>query len=295
MDDSIDLFLSYMKHERHSSPCTLRAYGEDLVLFAGLLEDAGITSWETARYADLRQALAALQIRGLAPATIGRRLAALRALYRFLVRQGRLTSSPATALRGPRIGQPLPRVLPIEEIDALMSAPDLNSPGGLRDLAILELLYGAGLRVGELCSLDVGSVDMQRRRLRVVGKGNAERIVLFGRAARDALYSYLHEARPQVVTGQSGSALFLNTRGGRLTTRSVERIYDRYILEISARMKLSPHALRHSFATHLLDGGMDLRSVQELLGHKSLNTTQIYTHISTRRLQEVHARAHPRG
>lgn len=295
MDETIDLFLSYLKHERHSSPCTLRAYGEDLSLLASLLEEGNVHSWQSAQYADLRRILAGMKAGGLAAATIARRLAALRSFYRFLVRQGQVASNPAAALQAPRLAHALPRVLSVAEIDALMESPDTGTPLGLRDLVLLELLYGAGLRVSELCSLDLDAVDVVRRRVRIMGKGAKERSVIFGRAARDALLSYLKDARPQLASQLSGAALFLNYRGGRLTTRSVLRIYDKYVTDTAARLKLSPHALRHSFATHLLDNGMDLRSVQELLGHASLDTTQVYTHVSTARLQEAHAKAHPRG
>lgn len=295
MDEAIDLFLSYLEHERSASEHTLRAYAEDLTGIIDLMEEIGLSTWEEARYEDLRRVLVALQSRDLSPATVARRLASLRSFYRFLVRKGRLVSSPAAGLRGPRLPQSLPRVLRPAEIEALMESPDRDSPLGMRDSSILELLYGAGLRISELCALDIPSIDLDRRAVRVRGKGNRERVAPFGRAARDAMQSYLSDARPQLITSVSGDAVFLNARGGRLTTRSVERVYDRHIVNTAARLKLSPHALRHSFATHLLDGGMDLRSVQELLGHQSLNTTQIYTHVSARRLQEVHARAHPRS
>ena len=295
MDEDIDLFLSYLEHEKHASRCTLRAYGEDLAILASMMEDEGACSWVLASHTDLRRVLVRLQERGLAPASVNRRLAALRSFYQYLVKRGRLVVNPAAALRGPRMTRPLPHTLSQPEIDAVMESPDTSTPLGLRDLAILETLYGAGLRVSELCGLDLTSVDAARRRARVVGKGNKERLVPFGRAARDALLAYLEEGRPRIASPDSGKALFLNARGGRLTARSVERIYDATVAKAATRLKLSPHALRHSFATHLLDAGMDLRSVQQLLGHESLNTTQIYTHVSTQRLREVHAKAHPRS
>lgn len=236
----------------------------------------------------LRWYLASLWRKGLARATISRKLAALRSFYRYLARMGAVSSPAALDLATPKRDRPLPKFLEKDEAEALLNGPNETTPLGMRDRAILETLYGGGLRVGELVDLNLTDLNLARGQLRVMGKGRRERICLVGRRAVNALQLYLTEGRPKLKSPRSGDALFLNCQGGRLTARGVQMIVRKY-------GDVSPHALRHSFATHLLEGGADLRAVQELLGHASLSTTQIYTHVTAERLRSVYERCHPRA
>ena len=227
-----------------------------------------------------------------AKTTIARRLACLRSLFRYCVREELTTSNPAEALRTPRTGRKLPNLLSTEQIATLLEAPPANEAAGLRDRAILEVMYSAGLRVAELVSLNIENWERDADILRVIGKGRKERICPLGRYAVKALNNWL-EVREPDPKSKDANAIFLNRFGRRLTTRSIGRMLEKYLLETGLDRQATPHTLRHSFATHMLDGGADLRSVQELLGHKSLTTTQIYTHVSTRRMQETYENAHP--
>lgn len=291
MDRAIDGFLRYLKFERNASPLTLKSYAEDLAsLNDYFLDRVGhIPEPDQIGISMLRGYVTYLHECEYAKSTIARRLACLRSLFRFCVREGLSTSNPAQALRTPRTGRKLPGLLTAEQIATLLEAPPASEPSGLRDRAILETMYSAGLRVAELVSLNTDSWDRDSDVLRVIGKGRKERITPLGSYAVKALARWLdvREPAPHV------DAMFLNRFGKRLTTRSIGRMLEKYLLETGLDRHVTPHTLRHSFATHLLDGGADLRSVQELLGHKSLTTTQIYTHVSTRRLHETYEKAHP--
>lgn len=281
-------FLGYLKGERGASPHTIEAYERDLTQFFDFIDQwfpdtEGIVDVQL-----LRWYLASLWRRDLARTTISRKLAALRSFYRYLARIGAVTSPAALDLATPKKGQPLPKYLEKDEAEALLAKPNVTTPLGIRDRAILEILYGGGLRVGELVGLNLTNLDLTRGQLRVMGKGRRERICLVGKPAVKALRAYLAEGRPRLKSPKSEDALFLNSRGGRLTTRGVQMIVSKY-------GQVSPHNLRHSFATHLLEGGADLRTVQELLGHASLSTTQIYTHVTAERLQAVYDQCHPRA
>ena len=226
--------------------------------------------------------------------TIARRLASLRSFFRYCQREGLVTSNPAKSLRTPRIGRKLPHFLTADQIAELLESPPANEPEGLRDRAILETLYSAGLRVAELVGLNIGDWDRDSNVVRVFGKGKKERIAPIGRYAAKAIYQWLEVRQVSPEAGQEDQdAMFLNRFGTRLTTRSVGRMLEKYLKITGLDRLTTPHTLRHSFATHLLDGGADLRAVQELLGHKSLTTTQIYTHVSTKRLKETYEHAHP--
>ena len=246
----------------------------------------------------LREFVVSLHELHLAPATVARKLASVRGFCRYLARRGVVEPDPARPLRPPRPARRLPVRMEVEEVEALLRVPDRNTTLGCRDLAILELLYGAGLRVSELVRLDIGDVRARDRILRVLGKGRKERIVPFGEVPATALAAWM-QVRPLLIRGGGyRAALFLNFRGGRLSDRSVREIVRRYLPEadLSRLMgAVSPHTLRHAFATHLLDRGADLRSIQELLGHASLVTTQRYTQVSTARVFEVYQRSHPRS
>jgi integrase/recombinase XerC len=295
MDRSIDRFCCYLEIERNLSVHTLRAYRHDLLEFLRFVKsqtdtDAGPVTPERVDVLLLRRYLARLHKRNCRT-TIGRKLSAIRSFFRYLVRQGALQVNPAETVATPRRERYLPKVLTVDEMFALIQAAASDEPLTVRDRAILELFYSSGLRVGELAALDVGHVDLAEGLVRVRGKGDKERIVPVGRMARQALDRYL------VARGapRQDQPLFLNYRGERLSARSIERNLKKWLLHAGILKDASPHALRHSFATHLLDGGADLRAIQELLGHASLSTTQKYTQVSLDRLMDVYDRAHPRS
>ncbi|HEV8614613.1 MAG TPA: tyrosine recombinase XerC [Methylomirabilota bacterium] len=289
MKDPVTGFLRYLAVEKNASPHTLRSYRGDLTDFQRYLDATGGAAPAAADTRAVRGYLASLHARGLDAASVARRLAALRSFYRYLVRHGVLDRNPAREVRTPRLPRKLVSFLPIDEATALVDARALGGAERDRDVAILELLYASGLRVSELAGLDVDALDRDERRVRVLGKGRKERIVPFGSKAARALEAYLARR------GGERGALFRNQRGGRLTVRSVHAIVRRAARAARIDRRVSPHTLRHTFATHLLDGGADLRAIQELLGHASLSTTQRYTHVGTDQLMRVYDTAHPRA
>jgi integrase/recombinase XerC len=293
MRTAIDAFLRHLERERNVSPHTVRAYAADLAQFAHHLrrELCREPSPGDADHLAIRGFLAELHRRGLSKSSSARRLAGLRTFFRYLCREGRLESNPARLLATPRREKRIPAVLDETQVQALLDVPG-DALESVRARAILELLYATGTRCAELVSLDVSEVDLESRLVRVRGKGGRERIVLFGRRAQEALRAWLparERLRPRT------DALFLNARGGRLTDRSVRALVARRVGQVALTRRCSPHTLRHSFATHLLTRGADLRAIQELLGHASLGTTQRYTHVDTRHLLEVYRKAHPRA
>jgi integrase/recombinase XerC len=286
-------FLRHLERERNASPNTIRAYGEDIAQFAEHLrrELGRDPRPEDADHLAIRGFLAELHRRGLAKSSSARKLAGLRTFFRYLCREGRLETNPARVLATPRRDRRIPAVLDEAQVLALLDLPG-DGFAAVRGRAILELLYATGMRCAELVSLDVGEVDLGARMARVLGKGRKERVVLFGQRGEEALRAWLAERRrlrPRT------DALFLNARGGRLTDRSVRAQVARRVGQVALARRCSPHTLRHSFATHLLTRGADLRAIQELLGHASLSTTQRYTHVDTRHLLEVYRKAHPRA
>jgi integrase/recombinase XerC len=298
MRRQIAQFLRYLQVERGASPHTLKGYREDLVAAADYFaeEDGSSPEPATITAVELRGFLSALHEAGFAKTSIARKLASLRSFYRYGQREGWAASNPARALRNPRKGRSLPHFLTTDEIGKLLAAPPADSPMGLRDRAILETLYSAGLRVSELVGLSDGDVDMAQEVLRVRGKGRRERLSPLGSYAVRALQAWLKVRK--IAQGEPQgreAAIFTNRFGTRLTVRSVGRMLEKYLRETGLDRRTSPHTLRHSFATHLLDRGADIRSVQELLGHKSLVTTQIYTHVSTANLRAAYEKAHPRA
>ncbi len=295
LEADIDRFLARLAAARGASPHTLRAYGRDLAEFAAFGSARGLTEASALDPRALRLYLAHLEDRGLAKASVSRKLSAVRTLLKALVAEGALAASPAVGLRRRRSGRRLPGVLSEAEVAALLDAPDAATPKGRRDRALLEVLYSAGTRASETVGLDRNHLDLAQGVGRVVGKGGKERLVALGSHAVRALGEYLGDpARPRPLA-RAGDAVFLNARGGRLTTRGLEDVVRDCVLRAGLVRRATPHTLRHSFATHLLDRGADLRSVQELLGHAHLTTTQIYTHVSIERLREVYERAHPRA
>jgi len=282
--------------DRGLSPHTVKAYSSDVREFIGFAAQA-----ETGRLADIgtvRRFVAALHRSGRKRRTVARKLAAIRSFLEYLRARGELTLNPAALVRGPKLDKPLPDFIYSEHIGALMGAPD-DSPAGLRDRALLEVMYATGLRVGELASLTVDQLDGSSDHLRVVGKGSKERLVLVGRCALAAVEAYLARGRPALASRSKTLEdlgrrdLWLNSRGGRLSVRGIERIVRKHALRVGERAQTSPHTLRHSYATHMLENGADLRAIQELLGHSSLSTTQIYAHVTLRNLRDAYDQAHP--
>ncbi len=291
----VDSFLERLRSSRGASEHTLRAYGSDLSDLVSFLATRGVTAPAMVTPRSLRAWLGHLDGQHLARSTIQRRLSAARSFLKGLVERGLLEANPAMGLRQRRSARHLPGVLSAAEIESLLMAPDITTPLGKRDRAILEVMYSGGTRAAETVGLDRAHLDLGRGVARVLGKGRKERLIAVGRFAREAVMDYLSDPlRPQ-PRQVAGDALFLNRSGGRLTTRSLENIVAKHVLKAGISRKATPHTLRHSFATHLLDSGADLRSVQELLGHENLVTTQIYTHVSVARLTEIYEKAHPRA
>jgi len=299
MHAQIERFLQYLRVERNASELTIKSYAEDLAALEEYLSEAGggraphpaqITTL------DLRGYVAALTEAGYAKSTIARRLASMRSFFRFGQREGWAKNNPARALRNPRKSRRLPHFLSAEEIGRLLEAPPPGEPMGLRDRAILETMYSAGLRVSEVVGLNDGDLDFSAGIVRIRGKGRRERLAPIGSYAAAALKRWLkvRKLHPREPAGPE-APVFVNRFGRRLTTRSVARMLEKYLKLTGLDARTTPHSLRHSFATHLLDRGADIRSVQELLGHKSLATTQIYTHVSTAALRAAYEKAHPRA
>lgn len=300
--DEIGDFLNHLNYERNVSINTIEAYRGDLeAFFSFLCEDYLTVPYELLRpdqidHLSVRSFLAQQQRARMSRASVARRLSALRTFFRFLMREGALSANPARSVATPRREKHLPTVLQPPEVALLLEQPDPGKPLGLRDRAWLELLYAAGIRVSELVGIDLDDIELRSRLLKVHGKGSKERIVPFGRRAEEAVRAWL-EARLEVVgdSFEEEQPLFVNHRGTRISARSIRRLLEAYVRSAALRAGISPHTLRHSFATHLLNAGADLRSIQELLGHVSLSTTQKYTHLSDAHLIEVYRKSHPRA
>jgi site-specific recombinase XerD len=292
--DAVALLVDHVRDERGRSPHTVAAYQRDARDLARTCATWGIEHPGEVGLPTLRRYLADLADRGLARATVARRSSVLRTWFALLARRQVVEVDPAALLGSPKQGRRLPRVLRPDEVARLVAAPDASTPVGRRDRALLELLYASGARVGEVCGLDLAGLDLPQGLVRLHGKGDKDRIVPLGAPAVDALRDYLAGGRPALAGGTTSDALLLNTRGRRLGVRDARTVVERTAVAAGLG-HVTPHTLRHSFATHLLEGGADLRVVQELLGHASLATTQRYTHLSRGRLREVHAAAHPRA
>jgi integrase/recombinase XerC len=297
MEQALADYVRYLTAERNASPHTISNYAREIRQFMAFARAQGIEAWADVRPALLRRWLATLHERAYVKGSVVRRVSELRSFYAFLRRRGVVVENPVMAISAPKLGRRLPRPLTVEETERLVTAPSTEKPIGLRDRAMLEVLYAAGLRVSELLALDLDDVSLGQREVRVLGKGAKERVVLIGAPAIAALRKYLDAGRPELLSKARGrtSALFLNYRGGRLSVRMFTRLLEGYAHEVGIEHVVTPHMLRHSFATHLLDGGADLRSVQELLGHVNLSTTQLYTHVTKERMKAVYLQAHPRA
>jgi integrase/recombinase XerD len=291
---AIEQFLDAQWMERGLSENTLVAYRNDLNGFSAWLSTRGGGLVE-ARREQLLDYLSERVINGARPRTTARLLSSLRRFYRYLVREGRLSGDPTVRIDTPRIGRPLPDSLSEEEVETLLDAPVVGEALGLRDRAMLELLYACGLRVSELVNLTMEQIDLTQGVVRLMGKGSKERLVPLGEEAADWLQRYIGQSRPELAAGASAKALFITRRGKSMTRQAFWYRLRHYAVKSGINKALSPHTLRHAFATHLLNHGADLRVVQMLLGHSDLSTTQIYTHVARERLKELHARHHPRG
>ena len=305
-DELIEQFLEHLRYERNVSAHTLRNYASDLEQFVDHIAPAdpksGARKFPELKNVDhltIREWLAELHSGQRKKASIARKLAALRTFFQFLVREGLLESNPAKLVSTPRLEKKLPKHLSIEEAIKFIETPDTNTDLGKRDRAMLELMYATGVRVAELTTLNLADIDFRNQLIRVTGKRRKQRIVPFGDPAANAIRDYL-KVRDKFLSSapiseREEEALFLNYQGTRITTRSVGRMVEKYIKICAGVHRISPHALRHSFATHLLDSGADLRDIQELLGHARLSTTQVYTHVSMEKLVEVYDKAHPKA
>ncbi len=293
MNRVLDEFYQHLGVERGLAPLTVAAYASDLQDFWVFLAARGCFQWAAVSLEVMQDYLAALEARGLSARSRARRLSALRQFFRFLQREEKLAANPVELLDSPRLPQRLPKVLPEGEVEALLNAPDPATPGGQRDAAMLELLYATGLRVSELVGLTLKQLDLRRGVVRPLGKGSKERVVPMVALATDKLQLYLAQGRAQLLRDRESPFLFVNQRGRPLTRQGFWKLLRHYALKAGVR-PLSPHALRHSFATHLLSRGANLKVLQMLLGHANLTTTQIYTHLDAARLREVHKKAHPR-
>ncbi len=315
LDAWIEKFLEYLRYQKNASDHTLRNYASDLEQFRHYLTHNPDGSQRPEPELDqidnltIREFLGVLYQKGNRKSSVARKLATLRSFMKFLSAQGAIRTNPAKIVASPRQEKRLPDFMMQDAVVQLIEAPDSSTAAGKRDRAILELLYASGVRVSELVGLDLGDIELSEGLLRVLGKGRKERIVPFGRKAQDALKDYFGARgelsaarsrsraprRQQTGVTEDAEAVFLNTRGGRLTARSVGNIVDRYVGLVAERLKVHPHTMRHTFATHMLDAGADLRAIQELLGHESLSTTQKYTHVSTEQLVRVYRACHPRA
>ena len=298
MDTSVAEYLGHLAVERGASKHTISAYRHDLDEYAGFLAARGVTPLYEATREDVTAYVASLRTRGLAPSTVERRVAAVKGLHKFLVREGVTENHPTARLPLPAVPERLPEVLSIDDVDRLLSQPFPDTPAGLRDRTILEVLYGCGLRVSELTGLDMTDLELPDGFIRVFGKGGKERVVPIGGMAANALAAYLSAARPRLrlkssISTTGASAVFLNQRGGRISRQSVFTLVRGYGARVG--LELHPHTLRHSFATHLLEGGADLRALQEMLGHADISTTQVYTHVDRRHVREEYLTTHPRA
>jgi integrase/recombinase XerC len=302
LNDVLAGFLQFLKLAKNASAHTVRAYRADIAQFLGFVEShdgLGPDGLHRVQRAHVREFLADLQQGEYARTSLARKLASLRAFCRWALRQAYLQVDPTIGVVTIKQEERLPKFLRVKEVEALLEAPDARTPEGQRDRALMEVLYASGIRAGEAHGLDVSDLDLAQQELYVRhGKGDKERIAILGEPAVEALRHYLADGRPRLAAHSSGSpdpAVFLNKFGLRLSDRGIRRTFDKYCAAASLRLKTTPHVLRHSFATHLLDNGADLRAVQELLGHANLITTQVYTHVTTERMIEVYDKAHPRA
>lgn len=294
MEADIRTFLTCLRVEKGLSPNTIEAYGRDIAKFAAFVAKRGKSTRDVNR-SDIVDFLASLYQHRLDSRSVARHLVTIRNFFRFALIEGQIDEDPAATIESPKFRRTLPQFLSLEELERVLAQPDTSAVAGLRDKAMIELMYSCGLRVSELCGVRVGDLHMGEGSLRCVGKGDKERIVPVGRRALEAVQAYYNKARPQLLRAGSSPYLFLNSRGGKIDRISYWKALAHYGRMAGIRKHVKPHMLRHSFATHLLDGGADLRAVQMMLGHSDISTTQIYTHVVEERLKQVYKAHHPRA
>ncbi len=293
MQEIFNRYINHLEVERNASAYTVRNYKADLLDFFSFLREKKVATLDEVDRKVLRDYLAHLVRRGIVKASVARKLSAIRSFYRYLVREKIIEANPIKTVSSPKLDKRLPSFLTLGEVKRLLEAPDLSTPQGLRDRALLELLYASGLRVSELTGLELGQINLDTNEIRVWGKGSKERVGLMGEPAAEAIKVYLAQGRPELIGKKRSNALFLNRYGQRLPERSVQKVLKQYAAKAGLKKRVHPHMLRHTFATHLLDGGADLRVVQELLGHERLSSTQIYTHVTKKQARKVYLAAHP--
>ncbi|MDR7865315.1 MAG: site-specific tyrosine recombinase XerD [Sporomusaceae bacterium] len=295
MEGYVNEFIQYLAVERGLAQNTLESYGRDLRQFQAYLHNGQLDFIKDSSRSTILAYLNNLQTKGRAVSTISRNLAAIKSFYQYLVRERYLEKDPAAHLESPKLEKKLPKILTISEVEELLKQPNTFLPTGLRDKAMLELLYATGIRVSELISLNISDINLDMGYIKCYGKGAKERIVPLGSIAAKCVQEYIGKGRPKLVRTYEEAALFVNHHGNRLTRQGFWKIIKKYAQEATINKEITPHTLRHSFATHLLENGADLRSVQEMLGHADISTTQIYTHVTKNRLKEVYDKAHPRA
>lgn len=295
MESYVNEFINYLAVERGLAQNTLESYGRDLRQFETYLQNSQMEFLKNSNRNTILAYLTSLQSKGRAVSTISRNLAAIKSFYQYLVRERYLDKDPAANLESPKLEKKLPKILSIAEVEELLKQPNGSMPAGLRDKAMLELLYATGIRVSELISLNISDVNLDMGYIKCYGKGAKERIVPLGSIAVKCVQEYIHKGRNKLVRTYDEPALFVNHHGNRLTRQGFWKIIKKYAQEANITKDITPHTLRHSFAAHLLENGADLRSVQEMLGHADISTTQIYTHVTKNHLKEVYDKAHPRA
>ena len=295
MDDLLDSFLSYLVVEKGLSENTLESYGRDLKKFLLFIKSRGITSAREVKYGDILDFLTRSREEGLTATTIVRSMVSVKQFFKYLLSEKVLSEDPTAHIKTPKMKKAIPGVISLDDVESILGAPDESTPEGLRDAAMLEILYATGIRVSELIGLKLNDVNFELGFVVVYGKGSKERVVPIGDKAREKLLSYLRDSRPALLKARESKALFATRRGAGMTRQGFWKIIKAQALRAGVTKKISPHTLRHSFATHLLERGADLRTIQVMLGHSDISTTQIYTHVESERLKEIHKKYHPRS
>ncbi len=295
MDDLLDSFLSYLVVEKGLSENTLESYGRDLKKFLLFIKSRGITSAREIKYGDILDFMIHSREEGLNATTIVRSMVSIKQFFKYLLSEKVLSEDPTAHIKTPKMKKAIPGVISLDDVESILGAPDESTPEGLRDAAMLEILYATGIRVSELIGLKLNDVNFELGFVVVYGKGSKERVVPIGDKAREKLLSYLRDSRPTLLKGREAKALFVTRRGAGMTRQGFWKIIKAQALKSGVTKKISPHTLRHSFATHLLERGADLRTIQVMLGHSDISTTQIYTHVESERLKEIHKKYHPRS
>ena len=295
MDDLLDSFLSYLVVEKGLSENTLESYGRDLKKFLLFIKSRGITSAREIKYGDILDFMTRSREEGLNATTIVRSMVSVKQFFKYLLSEKVLSEDPTAHIKTPKMKKAIPGVISLDDVESILGAPDESTPEGLRDAAMLEILYATGIRVSELIGLKLNDVNFELGFVVVYGKGSKERVVPIGDKAREKLLTYLRDSRPALLKGREAKALFVTRRGAGMTRQGFWKIIKAQALKAGVTKKISPHTLRHSFATHLLERGADLRTIQVMLGHSDISTTQIYTHVESERLKEIHKKYHPRS